>query len=104
MAVHNAPDYATSNFKSLARRLYAMAGVGAGDIDVVQSYENFTGGVIMALVEHGFCEPEAVNELFVPETLPAPGGRLPLNTHGGTPPSAALPRLAHNHDAVRQAP
>src|ERR1700689_1699277 len=51
---HNAPDYATSNFKTLAPRLYEMAGIGPKDVDVVQSYENFTGGVVMSLVEHGF--------------------------------------------------
>ncbi|MCY4392516.1 MAG: acetyl-CoA acetyltransferase, partial [Chloroflexi bacterium] len=38
---HNSPDYATSNFKTLAPRLYAMAGLGPEDVDVLQSYENF---------------------------------------------------------------
>ncbi|MFP5576814.1 MAG: thiolase C-terminal domain-containing protein [Acidimicrobiia bacterium] len=102
MAVHNAPDYATSNFKSLARRLYAMAGVGAADIDVVQSYENFTGGVIMALVEHGFCEPDEVNEVFVPENLLAPTGRLPLNTSGGNLAECYMHGLELIIEAVRQ--
>lgn len=41
---HNAPDYGTSNFKTVAKRLYAMAEVGPKDVDVCQSYENFTGG------------------------------------------------------------
>src|SRR5690606_25345135 len=47
---HNAPDYATSNFKTLAPRLYDMAKVGPQDVDVLQSYENFTGGVMMSMV------------------------------------------------------
>ena len=59
---HNGPDYATSSFKTVAPRLYEMAGVGPGEIDVVQSYENFTGGVLMSLVEHGFFDQ--VGELF----------------------------------------
>ncbi|MEL6984638.1 MAG: acetyl-CoA acetyltransferase, partial [Actinomycetota bacterium] len=38
--VHNNPDYATSSFKTTAPHLYAQAGVGPEDVDVVQSYEN----------------------------------------------------------------
>ncbi|MCZ6887787.1 MAG: acetyl-CoA acetyltransferase, partial [Gammaproteobacteria bacterium] len=45
-SVHNAPDYATSTFKTLVPRLYEMAGVGPQDVDVLQCYENFTGGVL----------------------------------------------------------
>lgn len=81
--VHNAPDYGTSNFKSLAKNLYAQAGISPSDIDVVQSYENFTGGVVMSVVEHGLCKPEEVNEFFTPENLNYKTGRLPLNTSGG---------------------
>ena len=51
------PDLASSHFQTLAPRLYEMAGVGPADVDVVQCYENFTGGVLMALVEHGFFAP-----------------------------------------------
>jgi len=38
-----------------------MAGVGPKDVGVVQAYENFTGGVLMALAEHGFFAPEEAN-------------------------------------------
>jgi alkylation response protein AidB-like acyl-CoA dehydrogenase len=41
---HNAPDYATANFKTVAADLYAMARLGPADVGSVQSYENFTGG------------------------------------------------------------
>ena len=37
------------------------------DVDVLQSYENFTGGVLMSIVEHGFCAPDEVNEFFTDE-------------------------------------
>ncbi|MGH7820080.1 MAG: thiolase C-terminal domain-containing protein, partial [Candidatus Binatia bacterium] len=37
---HNAPDYASSCFRTVAPRLYEMAGVSPRDVDVVQSYEN----------------------------------------------------------------
>jgi acetyl-CoA acetyltransferase len=102
LAAHNAPDYATSNFKTLAPRLYETAGVGPGDIDVVQSYENFTGGVVMALVEHGFCAPEAVNDFFTLENLTAPEGHLPLNTSGGNLAECYMHGLELIIEAVRQ--
>lgn len=102
LSVHNAPDYPTSNFKTLARRLYATAGVGPADIDVVQSYENFTGGVVMALVEHGFCEPEEVNDFFTLENFTAPSGKLPLNTSGGNLAECYMHGLELITEAVRQ--
>jgi acetyl-CoA acetyltransferase len=99
---HNAPDYATSNFKTLARRLYAMAGIGPGDVDVVQAYENFTGGVVMSLVEHGFCHPDEANEFCTFENLSSPGGRLPLNTSGGNLAECYMHGLELVTEAVRQ--
>lgn len=100
--VHNDPTYASSIFGTLAPRLYDMAEVGPGDVDVVQSYENFTGGVLMALVEHGFCAPEEANEFFVTENLLADGGRLPLNTSGGNLAEAYMHGLGLTIEAVRQ--
>ena len=100
--VHNAPDYATSSFKTVAPRLYAMAGVAPGDVDVVQSYENFTGGVLMSIVEHAFCEPEGCNEFFVKENLISPSGKLPLNTSGGNLAECYMHGLGLNIEAVRQ--
>ncbi len=99
---HNSPDYATSNFKTLAPRLYAMAGLGPEDVDVLQSYENFTGGVLMSIVEHGFCEPDEVNDFFTLENFSAPDGKLPLNTSGGNLAECYMHGLELVHEAVRQ--
>ena len=82
-AAHNNPDYATGGYKTASPRLFAQAGVTPGDVDAVQVYENFTGGVVMALIEHGFCGYEDANEVITFENLVAPDGRLPLNTSGG---------------------
>ncbi|MDA1074158.1 MAG: acetyl-CoA acetyltransferase [Proteobacteria bacterium] len=101
-SVHNAPDYATSAFKTLAPRLYEMAGVKPADVDVLQSYENFTGGVLMSIVEHGFCAPDECNEFFTPERLMAPGGGLPTNTSGGNLAECYMHGLGLNIEAVRQ--
>ncbi len=101
-SVHNTPDYASAGFSTVAPRLYEMAGVGPADMDVVQSYENFTGGVVMALVEHGFCTPDEVADLLQVEHLLAPGGRLPLNTSGGNLAEAYMHGLGLTLEAVRQ--
>jgi acetyl-CoA acetyltransferase len=101
-SVHNTPDYASSSFKTLAPRLYDMARVGPADVDVLQSYENFTGGVLMSIVEHGFCEPDECNEFFTPERFYAPLGALPLNTSGGNLAECYMHGLGLNVEAVRQ--
>jgi acetyl-CoA acetyltransferase len=99
---HNAPLYATSSFTTVAPHLYAMAGVKPSDVDVLQSYENFTGGVLMSLVEHGFCTAENANAFLTPENLMAPTGKLPLNTSGGNLAECYMHGLELQVEAVRQ--
>ena len=99
---HNNPDYATASFKTVAPRMYAMAGIGPADVDVVQSYENFTGGVVMSLVEHGFFSYEEANEFCTLESFSAPDGRLPLNTSGGNLAECYMHGLELQLEAVRQ--
>jgi len=79
-----------------------MAGVGPPDVDVVQSYENFTGGVVMAMVEHGFCTPDQVNSFFRKDNLIVDGGSLPLNTSGGNLAECYMHGLGLTIEAVRQ--
>ena len=100
--VHNAPEYASSSFKTVAPRLYEQSGLRPGDVDVVQSYENFTGGVVMSLIEHGFCDPDEVNEFLTFENLIAPSGRLPINTSGGNLAECYMHGLELQVEAVRQ--
>jgi acetyl-CoA acetyltransferase len=99
---HNAPTYASASFTTVARHLYAMAGLGPKDVDVVQSYENFTGGVLMSLIEHDFFAAEEANEVLTVENLLAPGGRLPLNTSGGNLAECYMHGLGLQIEAVRQ--
>ncbi len=100
--LHNDADYPTSNFKTLAARLWQMSGVTPADVDVVQSYENFTGGVVMALSEHGFYEPEEANEFLTFENLAGPDAKLPLNTSGGNLAECYVHGLELVVEAVRQ--
>ena len=99
---HNGPHYATSSFTTVAPRLWQMSGLGPNDVDVVQSYENFSGAVIMSVVEHGFCAADAVNDFFQLENLIAPTGKMPLNTSGGNLAECYMHGLELQVEAVRQ--
>lgn len=99
---YNAPDLATSSFGPVAPRLWQMAKLGPEDVDVLQSYENFTGGVLMSLTEHGYFKPEEANEFLRVENLLAPSGKLPLNTSGGNLAECYMHGLELQIEAVRQ--
>lgn len=99
---HNSPDYASANFGTLAPDLYRMAGIGPQDVGVVQSYENFTGGVLMALVEHGLVNTQDINQFFTLENLTAPAGKLPINTSGGNLAECYVHGMELVIEAVRQ--
>lgn len=100
--VHNGDRYASSDFRTVASRLWAMADMTPADVDVIQSYENFTGGVVMSLGEHGICAAEEVDEALTLENLLAPGGRSPLNTSGGNLAEAYIHGLELVVETVRQ--
>ena len=99
---HVSPDYATANFKTVAPRLFGMAGITPRDVDVAQVYENFTGGVLMSLVDHEFCAPDEVMEFVTEQNLQWPRGRLPLNTSGGNLAECYMHGLELVTEAVRQ--
>lgn len=99
---HNVTHYASANFTRMAPRLYETAQIKPTDVDTVQIYENFTGGVLLAMVEHGLLEPEEANEVLTLENLIAPNGRLPLNTSGGNLAECYMHGLEHQIEAVRQ--
>jgi acetyl-CoA acetyltransferase len=99
---YNAPDLATSSFGPVAPRLWQMAKLGPEDVDVLQSYENFTGGVLMSLTEHGYFKPDEANEFLRVENLLAPSGKLPLNTSGGNLAECYMHGLELQIEAVRQ--
>ncbi|MCP3913738.1 MAG: acetyl-CoA acetyltransferase [Actinomycetia bacterium] len=99
---HNQPEYVTSSFLDSAKRLYDMARLTPDDVDCVQSYENFTGAVVMSLVEHGFCTYQNAHEVLTAETLSADGGSLPLNTSGGNLAECYMHGLGLHVEAIRQ--
>ena len=99
---HNSPLYGTSSFTTVAPRLYEMSRVGPPDVDVVQSYENFSGAVLMSCVEHGFCRADEVNDFFQLDNLLAPHGKMPLNTSGGNLAECYMHGLELQIEAIRQ--
>jgi acetyl-CoA acetyltransferase len=101
-AQENVPDYVTAGFKPVAPRLFAEAELGPQDIDVLQVYDNFTAGVVMALIEHGFCTADDAGEILTFENLTVPTGRLPLNTSGGNFAEAYVQSMQMHVEAVRQ--
>jgi acetyl-CoA acetyltransferase len=101
-AAHNGPAYASADFRTVAPRLWEMAGVTIDDVDVIQSYENFTGGVVMSLVEHGVCAAEEVDDVLTLDNLLAPTGRFPLNTSGGNLAECYMHGLGLTIEAIRQ--
>jgi len=80
--ISQARSLTTSAAADSGRRAYAMAGLGPGDIDVVQLYDCFTPVVLIELEDLGFCA-KGEGGSFVESGATAPGGALPMNTHGG---------------------
>jgi len=64
-------------------RLYASAGIGPADIDLVQTYDDYPVISMLQLEGLGFCEPGAAPELVRSTDLRFDGGGLPHNTSGG---------------------
>jgi acetyl-CoA acetyltransferase len=64
-------------------QLYAAAGIGPADIDLVQTYDDYPVISMLQLEGLGFCEPGGAAELVRNTSLTFDGGGLPHNTSGG---------------------
>ena len=65
-----------------AATAFPMAGVTQKDIDVAELYDAFVYNPMLAIEALGFAERGGSGD-FVANGGTAPGGRLPMNTHGG---------------------
>lgn len=81
-SISNMPDLTVTGAVRSGAAAYAMAGLKASDIDVVQVYDAFTITTLLFLEDLGFC-PKGEGGRFVGDGAIAPGGRLPVNTNGG---------------------
>ncbi len=87
------PNFPTAHHRHVGRQLWQRAGVKPADIPVAQFYENFTGPVLMAIAEMGFCEPGELNDFVADGNLQWPNGRLPDQHERRQPRRGLHPRL-----------
>jgi acetyl-CoA acetyltransferase len=80
--ISSMPDLTVSGALESGRQAYAMAGLAAKDIDVLELYDAFTLNTILFLEDLGFCK-KGEGGSFVSGGRIAPGGALPVNTNGG---------------------
>lgn len=80
--ISSMPDVTTTAAAQSGAQAYAMAGLGAADMDMAQVYDAFTINTILFLEDLGFCA-KGEGGAFVQGGGIAPGGRLPVNTNGG---------------------
>ena len=76
------PDLTVTAASESGPRAMAAAGIGPGDVDVVQLYDAFSINPILVLEDLGFCA-KGEGGPFVASGAIAPGGSLPVNTNGG---------------------
>jgi acetyl-CoA acetyltransferase len=80
--ISSMPDLTVTGARESGRQAYAMAGLAAKDIDVLELYDAFTINTILFLEDLGFCK-KGEGGSFVTGGRIAPGGSLPVNTNGG---------------------
>ncbi len=103
-SIENEENYSSAGFHpALVARLWESANVKAGDIDVVQVYENFSGPAVASLIDFGLCPPgAAAGEFMTVPNLLAPDGKLPINTAGGNIAEGFVHGIGMVVEAVRQ--
>ena len=101
-AAFSETNFPTAHHRFVGEQLWKRAGVGPQDVPVAQFYENFTGPVLMAIAEMGFCEPEELNDFVADGGIRGPHGRLPINTSGGNLGEAYIHGFGNVVEAVRQ--
>jgi acetyl-CoA acetyltransferase len=95
-------DYASTNSKRLAKELFSRAGLSPKDIDVAQIYDHFSGLVLMALEDYGFCGRGESGDFVASGNLRWPDGGLPINTSGGQLSEAYVHGMNLLIEGVRQ--
>lgn len=80
--ISSMPDLTRTAAVDSGARAFAQAGIGPGDVDVVQLYDAFTINTLLFLEDLGFCAKGEGGPLVASGAI-APGGTLPVNTNGG---------------------
>ncbi len=80
---------------------FKKAGLTPADVDVAEIYDCFTISMLIQLEDLGFA-PKGEGAAFAASGALGPGGRLPVNTHGGLLSQSYLVGGNHVVEAVRQ--
>ena len=80
--ISSMPDLTVTAASQSGREAYAMAGLSAKDMNVLELYDAFTINTLLFLEDLGFCKKGEAGA-FVEGGAIGPGGRLPVNTNGG---------------------
>lgn len=97
----NRADWLRVGLTEAAPAAYEQAGAAPSALDALMIYDCFTFEVIHQLEEAGFCT-RGEGGAFVASGGIDPGGRLPVNPHGGLLAEGHLGGLNHVIEAVRQ--
>ncbi len=84
-----------------AGALWRQADLGPADVQTAVIYDPFTPFVLMQLEAYGFCGRGEAKDFIADGTI-GPGGRLPVNTHGGQLGEAYIHGMNGIAEAVRQ--
>ena len=103
MSFYNQPDldFASSGHRVVAEELFRLSGLAITDMDAAMVYDHFTGMVLMALEDFGFCAKGEGGPYAAAGNLGL-DGPLPVNTHGGNLAEAYTHGMTHVNEAVRQ--
>jgi acetyl-CoA acetyltransferase len=77
-----APARADGPSTEAARAAFEAAGLGPGDVDVIQLQDTESGAEIMHMAETGFCKDGEQEQLILAGATEI-GGAMPVNTDGG---------------------
>ncbi|MGQ7793604.1 thiolase family protein [Faunimonas sp. B44] len=94
-------DFYHTGHKVVSEKVYDAVSFGPKDVDALLVYDSFSCHILYALEGFGFC---GIGESgpFIREVGIGPGGRLPVNTHGGHLSESYMQGWAHQIEAVRQ--
>jgi acetyl-CoA acetyltransferase len=77
------PIQLRSGWSCYGRSLYAQAGIEPGDVDILQTYDDYPVVVMLQLEGLEFCRPGMAGEFVREHPLTFDGGGLAHNTSGG---------------------
>lgn len=99
---YTATDFYAAGSRAAAEQVYGEIGVTASDIDVLQTYDNFTPIVLSSLEYFGFAE-EGEGWKWIRDGRIEHDGELPINTSGGHTSEGYMQGWSLQAEAVRQA-